>query len=120
MELIGNYRSYLPRRLQLFTKFEKWGFFPVKPQPSEGQDQHSPDKLYKAQRFFDKLLPEYDQEWISNQWLATNEQMIPFRGRVGIRQFIANKPSRLGIKVWAMADGSNGYILRQQIDTGKM
>ena len=45
--------------------------------------------------------------------------MIPFRGRVGFRQFVANKPSRFGIKVWAMADGNNGYILRQQIYTGR-
>jgi len=67
----------------------------------------------------EKLLPKYDQEWISSQWLAIDEQMIPFRGRVGFRQFIANKPSRFWIKVWAMADGSNGYILRQQIYAGK-
>ena len=45
--------------------------------------------------------------------------MIPFRGRVGFRQFVADKPSTFGIKVWAMPDGNNGYILRQQIYTGK-
>ena len=89
-----------------------------KPQPRDGQDP-SPDKLYKVRRFLDKLLPKYDQEWVSHQWLAIDEQMIPFRGRVGFRQFVANKPSRFGIKVWAMADGNNGYILRQQIYTGR-
>ena len=36
-----------------------------------------------------------------------DEQMIPYRGRVGFRQFVANKPKRFGIKVWAMADATN-------------
>lgn len=90
-----------------------------KPQPREGQDQPSPYKLYKVRRFLNKLLQRYDQEWTSHQWLAIDEQMTPLRGRVGFRQFVAKKPSRFGIKVWAMADASNGYILRQQIYTGK-
>ena len=58
-----------------------------KPQSRDGQDQPSPDKLYKLRRFLGKLLPKYDQEWVSHQWLTTDEQMIPFRGRVGFQQF---------------------------------
>ena len=45
--------------------------------------------------------------------------MIPYRRRVGLPYLVANKPSTFGIKVWAMADGSKGHILRQQIYTGK-
>jgi len=37
--------------------------------------------------------------------------MIPFRGRVWFQHFVANKPSSFGIKVRAMADGRNGFIL---------
>lgn len=58
-----------------------------KPQSRDGQDQPSPDKLYKVRRFLRKLLPKYDQEWVSHQCLTTDEQMIPFRGRVGFQQF---------------------------------
>ena len=61
-----------------------------KPQSRDGQDQPSPDKLYKLRRFLGKLLPKYDQEWVSHQWLTTDEQMIPFRGRVGFQQFEKN------------------------------
>lgn len=90
-----------------------------KPQPRDGQDQPLPDKLYKVRRFLTKLLPKYGKEWISHHWLAIDEQMTRYRGRIRFRQFVANKLSRFGIKVWAMADGSNGYILRQQIYTEK-
>lgn len=88
-----------------------------KPAVEPGQPGY--DRLYKVRRFLSIILPKYESEWISAQWLAIDEQMIPYRGRVGFRQFIANKPSRFGIKVWAMADATTGYILKQQIYTGK-
>lgn len=88
-------------------------------QVTPGQPPAQPDKLYKVRRFLDQLLPRYAAEWTGHQWLAIDEQMIPYRGRVGFRQFVANKPKRFGIKVWAMADATNGYILQQQIYTGK-
>lgn len=85
-----------------------------KPQPRNGQNQPSPEKLYKVRRFLGKLIPKYNPKWVRHQWLAINEQMIPFRGRVWFQHFVANKPSSLGIKVGGMADGSNGFILKQQ------
>jgi len=63
------------------------------------------------------LLPKYERGWISSQWPAIDEQMIPYCGHVGFCQFIANKPNHFGIKVRAMA--KPGYILKQQIYTGK-
>ena len=88
-------------------------------QVAPDQPPAQPDKLYKVRRFLDQLLPRYAAEWTSNQWLAIDEQMIPHRGCVSFRQFVANKPKRFGIKVWAMADATNGYVLQQQIYTGK-
>ena len=88
-------------------------------QVAPDQPPAQPDKLYKVRRFLDQLFPRYAAEWTGNQWLAIDEQMIPHQGRVGFRQFVANKPKRFGIKVWAMADATNGYVLQQKIYTGK-
>ena len=30
--------------------------------------------------------------------------MIPFKGRSSLKQYIPNKPTKRGIKVWVMAD----------------
>ena len=68
-------------------------------QVAPDQPPAQPDKLYKVKRFLDKLWPRYAAEWTGNQWLAIDEQMIPYQGRVGFRQFVANKPKRFGIKV---------------------
>ena len=66
-----------------------------KPAVEPGQAGY--DKLYKVRRFLSMLLPKYEREWISSQWLAIDEQMIPHRGHVGFREFIANKPNHFGI-----------------------
>lgn len=46
-------------------------------------------------------LPEQDQ--------CIDEIMIAFKGRSGLRQYIQNKPTRWGFKMWARA-GSSGYL----------
>ena len=43
--------------------------------------------------------------------------MIPFKGRIGFRQFIKNKRTRFGIKVWVPAESSTGYVSRLQVYT---
>ena len=82
-----------------------------KPAVQSGQREYN--KLYKVRRFLSMLLPKYEREWISSQWLAIDEQMIPYSGRVGFWQFITNKPNRFVIKVCTMADAKPGYILKQ-------
>ena len=51
--------------------------------------------------------------------LSVDEAMIPFKGRSSLKQYMPLKPVRRGIKVWARADSSNGYVSAFQIYTGK-
>ena len=45
--------------------------------------------------------------------------MIPFKGRLGFKQYRKDKPTKWGIKVFVLADAKNGYVYRMQIYTGK-
>ena len=45
--------------------------------------------------------------------------MIKFKGRLQFRQYLPSKPIKWGIKVWALAESSTGYLSRCQIYTGK-
>ena len=45
--------------------------------------------------------------------------MIPFKGRLGFKQYMKVKPTKWGIKVWVLADVVNGYIPKLQVYTGK-
>ena len=53
----------------------------VESQPQQvalGQPPAQPDKLYKVRHFLDQLLPRYAAEWTGSQWLAIDEQVIPY------------------------------------------
>ena len=53
------------------------------------------------------------------QMVSIDESMIPFKGQIGFRQFIASKRVRFGIKVWGMAESLTGYVSQLQIYTGR-
>ena len=48
-----------------------------------------------------------------------DEAMIKFQGRSAIKQYMPMKPTKRGIKVWALGDSHNGYFYNLQVYTGK-
>lgn len=74
------------------------------------------DKLKKSDRFA-KIRPLADllnsrfKEFAPHQQLhCVDEQMVPYFGRHGCKQFIRGKPIRFGFKFWA-GGTSDGYIV---------
>ena len=53
--------------------------------------------------------------------LVVDEAMIPFKGRLGFKQYMKDKPTKWGIKVLVLVDSRNGYVYVKciQIYTGK-
>jgi len=45
--------------------------------------------------------------------------MIPFKGHLSFKQYMKDKPTKWGIKVFALSNASNGYVYRFQIYAGK-
>ena len=78
------------------------------------------DKLHKIKPFLGLLFPNFEKAYNLHQNIAIDECMIPWRGRLSFRQFIANKPIRFGIKVWVLADSETKYIYRQQLYIGEI
>ena len=50
---------------------------------------------------------------------GVDKSMIKFKGCLQIRQYLPSKPTKWGIKVWAFAESSTGYMSHCQIYTGK-
>lgn len=82
-----------------------------------GQPGH--DKLFKVRAFLDLILPTFESEYTPNQSVTIDEAVIPFKGRLGYKQYIKNKPTKWGIKAFVLSDATNGYVYRSQIYTGK-
>ncbi|XP_044023761.1 piggyBac transposable element-derived protein 3-like [Siniperca chuatsi] len=51
--------------------------------------------------------------------VCVDEQLVPFRGRCGFRQYIPSKPAKYGIKIWVTCDVATSYAWKMQIYTGK-
>ena len=45
--------------------------------------------------------------------------MVKSKHRSGIRQYIRNKPTKWGIKMWVLADSSNAYTYDFDVYNGK-
>ena len=73
----------------------------------------------KKEPLIDVLLPLYQQYYVPNQAIAVNESDISFKGRVGFKQYLKGKPHPWGIKAFALADSTNGYLYNVVIYYGK-
>ena len=51
--------------------------------------------------------------------VCIDEQLFPFRGRCGFRQYMQKKPSKYGIKIWMMCDCATKYMLNAKVYLGK-
>ena len=48
-----------------------------------------------------------------------DEAMIPYKGRLRFKQYMKDKPTKWGTKVFVLADSPTGYVKRLQVYTGK-
>ena len=56
-----------------------------------GQPGH--DKLFKVRNLLNLVLPKFESEYVMYESVTIDEAMIPFKGRLGFKQYIKNKPS---------------------------
>ena len=80
------------------------------------RDQPGHDKLFKVRKFWD-LVPTFESEYTTHKSVTIDEAMIPFKGRLGFKQYIKNKPTKWSIKTFVLSDATNGYVYRSQIYT---
>ena len=51
--------------------------------------------------------------------ISMDERMVAFKGRIGMRQYIKDKPTKWGFKLWALASSDTGYTFKFQVYTWK-
>jgi hypothetical protein len=73
------------------------------------KDEAGYDKLYKVRKLLDLLNKNFKANAAMEEVVSVDEQMIPFKGTVLLKVYMKNKPSKWGIKIWALA-GYSGYV----------
>uniref|UniRef100_A0A8C9ZPR0 PiggyBac transposable element-derived protein domain-containing protein n=1 Tax=Sander lucioperca TaxID=283035 RepID=A0A8C9ZPR0_SANLU len=76
------------------------------------------DKLFKVRSLIDSLLPKF-QALPQDQMLLIDEQMVPFKGKSSLKQYIPNKPYKWGYKIFVLCD-TTGLVHSFDIFTGKI
>ena len=66
-------------------------------------DSNKPDKLFKVRPMVDHLRAQFKKIPMT-QSLCVDEQIIPFKGISGIKQYTPNKPHKWGYKFFVLAD----------------
>ena len=77
------------------------------------------DPLFKLRKLLDLITSRLQSVYNPHEEMSVDQAMIPFKGRLGFKQYMKAKPTKWGIKVFVLADATNGYVYRLQIYTGK-
>ncbi|KAK3789328.1 hypothetical protein RRG08_001716 [Elysia crispata] len=77
------------------------------------------DPLYKIRPAIEQVEQACQTYYAPGCALAVDEAMIPFKGRLYFKQYIRNKPTPWGVKVWCCAESSTGYLTDFVFYTGK-
>ena len=77
------------------------------------------DKLRKVDEFIKMFKERCSSLYQPRQNIAVDERMVKSTHRSCIRQYMKNKPTKWGIKLWVLADSSNGYTIDFNVYIGK-
>ena len=104
----------MPRnRFQSITKFLHFNH-------NSKHDIHAPtwDRLYKARPLAEYLVGKFKAMYTPDKNLSLDEELLLWKGRLGFKQYIPNKRSRFGIKMFSLCEVS-WYLWNSFVYLGK-
>jgi hypothetical protein len=81
------------------------------------QQQRCAGPLKKILWFIQQVQHIFSSSYLPIQTLIVDEAMVGFKGRSGMKQYMAQKPTKWGYKIWCLV--SNNYLLQFEIYEGK-
>lgn len=81
-----------------------------------GEPNHDP--LHKVRPMVDLMNDKFKTLYTPSSNLTLDEAMIPFRGRLGFKVYMKNKPNKYGVRLEVVADAANGVVLHFEAYTG--
>ncbi|KAL3210703.1 hypothetical protein MRX96_008651 [Rhipicephalus microplus] len=76
------------------------------------------DRLSEIRPLIDNLLPKF-QIIPKSQMLVVDEQIVPFKGRSSLKQYVSSKPHKWGYKIFVLCD-THGLVYDFSIYTGNI
>jgi len=76
------------------------------------------DKVYRMREFLNLILRNSQRLYKLDREVAIDETMVPHKGRLSFKQYIKNKPTRWGIKLWVLCEAKTGYVYNFDVYLG--
>ncbi|XP_063229614.1 piggyBac transposable element-derived protein 4-like [Bacillus rossius redtenbacheri] len=83
------------------------------------RDDGKKDKLFKVRPLIDSLKNKFNEIPLNDQQLCVDEQIIPFKGKSGLKQYNPKKPHKWGYKLFDLCD-SHGIMHDFEIYSGQI
>lgn len=102
------------RRFQLLMKFLHFSnneTFDIK--------SHPQPKLKKIYEIFQLICRKFQSVYIPKKDITVDESLVPYKGKLGYKQYIPSKRARFGVKLYELCESDTGYIWNMIVYTGK-
>lgn len=76
------------------------------------------DRLFKVRPLVEHLVERFKTVYTPDKNIAVDEELLLWKGRLGFKQYIPNKRSRFGIKMFSICEAS-GYLWNSFVYLGK-
>ncbi|XP_031337226.1 uncharacterized protein LOC116166413 [Photinus pyralis] len=77
------------------------------------------DNLAPIRQVFEEFVQKCQNNYQIGEYCTVDEMLESFRGRCKFRQYIANKPAKYGLKIWALVDSKMYYTHNLEVYAGK-
>ena len=113
------YDSFVAKVLNR-NKFEAlMTFLHVVDKEKESQLRDDKDKLLKVRPLYDHINNQCQKYYQPSNEISIDERMVRSKAHFSFKQYIRNKPTKWGFKLWCLCSASSGYTVKFSIYRGK-